>query len=256
MELRVLGAHNRESKITGFASYLIDGALVLDADGLTRALTFEEQKGIRAVLLSHRHFDHVRDLLPLGIGLGTSEHPVDIYAIEDTVQFVSDKLLDDSLYPNFLRWPTPENPIFRLHTLEFFHEYEILGYKVKPVPVPHTVPAAGFQISSGDSSLFYTGDTRDGLSKAWPHISPWTILVEVTFGNKAEEAGSVIGHLTPWLIEKSLADFVSQKGYAPKVIVAHINPPWEDAILRELADVQERLGLNILVSSEGISVAV
>ena len=256
MELRVLGAHNMESKNTSFASYLVDGVLVLDAGGLTRALTFEEQKGIRAVLLSHRHFDHVRDLLPLGIGLRTSEHPVDIYAIDDTVQYVSDKLLDGSLYPNFLRWPTPENPIFRLHTLEFFHEYEISGYKVKPVPVPHTVPAAGFQISSGDSSLFYTGDTGDGLSEVWPHVSPLTILVEVTFGNKAEEAGAVIGHLTPRLLEKSLTDFVSQKGYAPKVIVAHINPPWEDDIRRELADVQERLGLDILVSSEGISVAV
>ena len=256
MELRVLGAHNMESKDTGFASYLVDGVLVLDAGGLTRALTFEEQKGIRAVLLSHRHFDHVRDLLPLGIGLRTSEHPVDIYAIEDTVQFVSDKLLDGSLYPNFLRWPTPENPIFRLHTLELFHEYEILGYKVKPVPVPHTVPAAGFQISNGESNLFYTGDTGDGLSEAWPHLSPSTILVEVTFGNKAEEVAEVIGHLTPRLLEKSLADFVGQKGYAPKVIVAHINPPWEDDIRRELADVQERLGLDILVSSEGISVAV
>ena len=256
MELRVLGAHNMESKDTSFASYLIDGVLVLDAGGLTRALTFEEQKSIRAVLLSHRHFDHVRDLLPLGVGLRTSEHPVDIYAIEDTVRYVSDKLLDGSLYPNFLQWPTPENPIFRLHTLEFFQEYEVLGYKVKPVPVPHTVPAAGFEISNGEGSLFYTGDTGDGLSEAWPYISPATILVEVTFGNKAEEVAAVIGHLTPRLLEKSLADFVGQKGYAPRVIVAHINPPWEDDIRRELAEVQERLGLDILVSSEGISVPV
>ena len=208
------------------------------------------------MLLSHRHFDHVRDLPPLGIGLRTSEHPVDIYAIADTVQYVSDKLLDGSLYPNFLRWPTPENPIFRLHTLEFFHEYEILGYKVKPVPVPHTVPAAGFQISHGDSSLFYTGDTGDGLSVAWPHISPSTILVEVTFGNKAEEVAAVIGHLTPRLLEKSLADFLDQKGYTPKVVVAHINPPWEDDIRKELANVQERLGLDIVVSSEGTLVTV
>ena len=256
MELRVLGAHNMESKDTGFASYLVDGVLVLDAGGLTRALTFEEQRSIRAVLLSHRHFDHVRDLPALGIGLRTSEHPVDIYAIEDTVRYVSDKLLDGSLYPNFLHSPTPENPIFRLHALEFFQEYEILGYKVKAAPVPHTVPAAGFQISDGESSLFYTGDTGDGLSDAWPHISPSTILVEVTFGNKAEEVAPVVGHLTPRLLEKSLADFVGQKGYAPKVVVAHINPPWEDDIRRELAEVQERLGLDILVSSEGISVTV
>ena len=66
MELRVLGAHNMESKETRMESHLIDGVLLLDAGGPTRALTFQEQMGIRAIILSHRHFDHVRDLLPLG----------------------------------------------------------------------------------------------------------------------------------------------------------------------------------------------
>ena len=59
MDLRILGAHNMESKDTRFESHLIDGVLALDAGGLTRALSFEERRGIRAVLLSHRHFDHV-----------------------------------------------------------------------------------------------------------------------------------------------------------------------------------------------------
>ena len=67
MELRVLGAHNMESLSTRMEGHLIDGVLALDAGGLTRALTFEEQRGIRAVILSHRHFDHVRDILPLGL---------------------------------------------------------------------------------------------------------------------------------------------------------------------------------------------
>ena len=48
MELRVLGAHNMESKETRMESHLIDGVLALDAGGLTRALSFEEQQGMRA----------------------------------------------------------------------------------------------------------------------------------------------------------------------------------------------------------------
>ena len=99
MELRILGAHNAESKTTRLESHLIDKVLVLDAGGLTRSLSFEEQAGIRAVILSHRHFDHVRDLLPLGISLLNSGKTVDVYAIEDTVKFVSEKLLDGTLYP-------------------------------------------------------------------------------------------------------------------------------------------------------------
>ena len=94
MELRILGAHNMESKDTRMASHLIDGVLAIDAGGLTGALSFEEQQGIRAVILSYRHFDHVRDVIPLGATLRGMGGTVEIYAIKDTIDFVADKLLD------------------------------------------------------------------------------------------------------------------------------------------------------------------
>ena len=81
MRLRVLGAHNMESKDTQMECHLIDGVLALDAGSLARALSFEEQRGVRAVLLSHRHFDHLRDLLPLGITLWNTGLTVDVYGI-------------------------------------------------------------------------------------------------------------------------------------------------------------------------------
>ena len=248
MELRILGAHNMESKDTRMESHLIDGVLALDAGGLTRSLTFEEQRGIRAVILSHRHFDHVRDLLPLGIGLRGQGGTVDVYAIEDTIEFVTDKLLDGSLYPDFLSTPSPENPVFRLHTVEFLQEFKVLDYTAMAVPVPHAVPAAGFQISSGDTKLFYTGDAGEGLSGAWEHVSPGALLTEVTFGNENKERAAAAGHLTPHLLEEALAVFKDRWGYLPRVIVAHMNPPWEAVIRRELAEVEHRLGIEILIS--------
>ena len=248
MELRVLGAHNAESKTTRLESHLIDKVLVLDAGGLTRSLTFEEQSGIRAVILSHRHFDHVRDLLPLGIGLLNSGKTVDVYAIEDTVKFVSEKLLDGTLYPNFLNFPSLETPVFRMHAVEFFKEFDVLGYKAMAVPVPHAVPAAGFLITSGDTQLFYTGDTGKGLSDAWPHVSPNVLLTEVTFGNGDPDRAAVAGHLTPNLLEESLNDFKELKRYIPRIIVAHMNPSWEATVRRELAEVEQRLGLDIQIS--------
>lgn len=248
MELRVLGAHNAESNTTRMESHLIDNMLVLDAGGLTRSLTFEEQVGICAVILSHRHFDHVRDLLPLGAGLVSSGKTIDIYAIEDTVKFVSDKLLDGSLYPDFRIFPSLESPVFRLHTIEFFKKYQVLGYNVMAVPAHHAVPAAGFQITSGGTTLFYTGDTGKGLSDVWPHVTPDVVLTEVTYGNDDLDRAAVAGHLTPNLLEEALNDFQVLKGYIPKIIVAHMNPAWEVTIRRELADVERRLGIRIEVS--------
>ena len=98
MQLRILGAHNMESRDTRAESHLLDGVLALDAGSITRALSFEEQRGIRAVILSHRHFDHVHDLLPLGLPLLDTDITIDIYAIQDTVDFVKSKLLDGRRY--------------------------------------------------------------------------------------------------------------------------------------------------------------
>ena len=249
MQLRVLGAHNLESRDTRMESHLIDGVLALDAGGLTRALTFDEQRGIRAIILSHRHFDHVRDLLPLGLVLRDTGATVELYAIQDTADSVRSNLLDGILYPDFLASPSAENPTFRLNVVELHQPFKVLGYDAVAVPVPHSVPAAGFQLSNGRRKLFYTGDTGLGLSAAWKHVAPDILLTEVTFGNENEANALAVGHLTPALLDEALDEFHQELGYLPRVIVSHMNPPWEQQIRSELKELSERLGIEILISS-------
>ena len=249
MQLKILGAHNMESKDTRMESHIIDGVLALDAGSLARSLSFEEQRDIRALLLSHRHFDHVKDLLPLGITLWNTGLTMDVYGIKDTIDHVTAKLLDGNLYPDFLNNPSRENPVFRLHAIEYLTEFKVLDYTVIAVPVPHAVPAAGFQISSGASRLFYTGDAGPGLADAWEHVTPEVLLTEVTFGNQDEERALLVGHLTPRLLEEALIAFKDRRGYLPRVIVTHMNPPWEADIRRELKPVAANLGVELTVSA-------
>ena len=255
MELRVLGAHNMESDRTHFAAYLVDGVLALDAGSLTRTLTFEEQKKIRAVILSHRHFDHTRDLLPLGLNryILDAGVTVEVYAIKDTVDYVSSKLLDGTIYPVSPSQPSAENPSIRLNVVEFYEEFKVLDYTAMAVPVPHAVPAAGFQLSSGDTTLFYTGDAGKGLSDAWKHVAPNVLLTEVTFGNEYEKMAIELGHLTPSLLEEALADFKAERGYLPRVLVTHMNPPWESAVRTEIAALSSRLGIDVTVTRAGMT---
>ena len=256
MKLRVLGAHNMESKDTRMECHLIDGVLALDAGSLARALSFEEQRAVRTVLLTHRHFDHLRDLLPLGITLWNTGLTVDVYAIKDTIDFVTARLLDGKLYPDFLNLPSREHPVFRLHVVEYLREFKVLDYDVMAVPVPHEVPAAGFQILSGASRLFYTGDAGPGLADAWDHVSPKVLLTEVTFGNGDEERALIVGHLTPRFLEEALLAFKDKHGYLPKVIVTHLNPPWEEEIIRELEPVASSLGVELTVSWADMEVEI
>ena len=101
MEIRILGAHNIETRDTRLASLLIDGVLALDAGSLSSGLTLPEQGSIQAVLLTHHHFDHVRDLLTLGLATHELDATIEVYAIEDTVQHVRSHLMNGELYPDF-----------------------------------------------------------------------------------------------------------------------------------------------------------
>ena len=254
MELRVLGAHNVESRHTRMESHLIDGELALDAGSLTRSLTHDELRGIRAIILSHRHFDHVKDLLPLGIAVRNEGVTIDVYAIPDTVDAVRETLMNGRLFPDFLSSPSPDEPTFRMFTGAFYEPFDVLGYEVIAVPVPHSVPAAGFQISDGDMRLFYTGDTGRGLGAAWEHVAPDVLLTEVTFGNENEAGARAAGHLTPNLLMDELHKFREIHGRVPQVIVSHINPAWEDAVRKELSEITEATGQAFTVASADMSI--
>jgi 3',5'-cyclic-nucleotide phosphodiesterase len=248
MQLRILGTHNYESRDTRLASYVIDGVLALDAGSLTRALTFDELKQVRAVILSHRHFDHTRDLLPLGMHARNAGITIDIYGIADTIDFVTTTLLDTRNSPDFTKVPSPEHPAFLFHTVGLYREFQAVDYSAMLVPVDHAVPAAGVQLDDGDTKLFYTGDTGIGVSAVWEHVSPDVLLTEVTFGDENEGTAREVGHLTPGLLGQSLGDFKARHGYLPIVIATHINPMWEEAVRRELRDVSRQLGTEILVA--------
>ncbi len=248
MDLRILGAHNFESRDTRMASYIIDGVIALDAGGLTRSLTFDEQLAVEAVILSHRHFDHIRDLFPFGVYKGHSGSSADVFAIEDTMNSVLGTLLNTSNSPDFEQWPSPDRPTFRYHTIDFYTEFEVVGYTVKAVPVPHSAPAAGIQITDGRLKLFYTGDTGKKLSDAWQHVSPDVLLTEVTYGDDNEMQANSMGHLTPRLLGECLHEFKATHSYLPKVIASHINPPWEEQVRQGLKELSQDLGIEITVA--------
>ena len=248
MDLRILGTHNLESRETRMASYVIDGVIALDAGSITRSLTFDEQLAVEAVILSHRHFDHTRDLFPLGVYTGLAGSTTDIFAIEDTMDFVLGTLLDTRNCPDFGQWPSPDRPTFRYHTMDFYKEFNVLGYTATAVPVPHSAPAAGVQVTDGRVKLFYTGDTGRGLSDAWKHVSPDVLLTEVTYGNENEEQAQLMGHLTPRLLGECLHDFKATLGYLPMVIASHINPPWEEQVRQGLKELSRDIGIEITVA--------
>ena len=251
MRVRVLGAHNAASATTAPVSLLVDDVICIDAGAVHTALTIEEQRRVRAVLLTHRHFDHIHGV-PL-LAINTAGHGLThVYGLEPALADLQEHLINGVLYPTFL--PESKLPSLELRPIEPFEEVEIEGHTARAVPVEHGVVAVGYEVRSADGrSIFYTGDTGGGLASAWEHVTPDVLFCEVTYPD-SHGAGSK--HLTPARFETEMASYLDLKPAPARVIAVHMTPWLEAAIVAELAEVSRRLGVEIEPAYEGMVVEV
>ena len=250
MIIKFLGTHNAESKNTRLVSFLIDDVLAVDAGSLVSELTFPEQKKIKAILLSHGHYDHIR-AIP-AFAFNNSDRTTKVIATQKTLEILSSHLIDGVVYPEFTSNASfLQKAILQLVPLEPFKPRNIEGYKVRAVPVQHNLDGVGFEITAGDKTLFYTGDTGPGLSSIWGNISPQLIVTDLTWPNRLASSAKDAGHLCPEMLEEELIEFRRVNKYLPKVTVIHLSPQHESEIEREVRRIAKSLGISIDVAHEG-----
>ncbi len=252
MKIQFLGVHNCESQDTKLTSLLIDDILVIDAGGLTSSLSFPAQQKIKAILLTHQHYDHIRDVPAIALYLYLSGATIDIYSILPVYEALTTPPLNFKLYPNFLEQPQG-NPTIKFTVVGPLKSKQIEGYSILPVPVNHSVPTVGYQITSTDGKVvFYTGDTGPDLADCWERIAPQLLIIEASAPDRFEAFYKKRGHLTPGLLKQELTIFRELKGYLPQVVVVHLNPALEKEIETEIAAVAKDLNHPISVGYEGM----
>ena len=256
MELEILGAHNCESRDAKLTSLLIDGTVVIDAGSLTSSLSLEAQQRVKAILITHRHFDHIRDLATFGMN-AYMIGPINIYALDSVLEVISTHLLNEVLYPDFRNKPFPDKPALKFCPLEPNREVIIEGYAVLPLPVSHNVPTIGYQVTAPDKkSIFYTSDTGRNPSSLWEAVSPGLLVTEVSLPDKFESFAQESGHLTPRLLKQELLDFKRVRGYLPPIVTVHMSPHIEGEIKDEVAQVAEELAATITLGYEGMKISI
>jgi ribonuclease BN (tRNA processing enzyme) len=254
MQVRILGAHQGQTNSIGFMSLLVDGVLAIDAGGLTTALTLEEQERIEAVLVTHRHFDHIKDLVGLAHNnwLLKSTH---IYTTPDVRSALEAHVFNGVIWPRMDKQMGPYYPI-TWHEVRPGEEFALLGYRVVPVEVSHSVPAVGYLVSKDGRSVFYTADTREMGDPTWAALRPDLLIAETTMDSRYEEFAYQVGHMTPASLGRELRAFHIRQGYYPRTLACHINPHNEADVVRELEALAEELGADISPAKEGMRIEV
>jgi len=251
MKIRILGAHNCEGQGIKLVSLLIDEALALDAGGLASSLPIEAQLRLKAILLTHQHYDHIRDIPAMGMNALFYETSIRVYSTQAVRDALATHWLNGTIYSEFLERP-PENPRVKFTVVQPNQTFQIDGYDILVVPVNHTVPTVGYQVTSPDGKkVLYTGDTGPGLAGCWPQVSPDLLITEVTAPNRYEEFGRKLLHLTPSLLKEELIAFQKLKGYLPSVLLVHMNPKQEAEIEAEIVTLAKELGTRITLAKEG-----
>ncbi len=233
MKLRVLGSAGAE--FPGFRppAFLIDDHLLLDAGTIGAVLSEEEQWGVKDILITHAHLDHIRAIPALAdnIVIKNPEHTVAVHGTGDVITAMKDHLFNGVIWPDFTRIPTPGHPVLTFREIEIGRTFTVADHTVRAVEVNHTVPAVGYVISREGATLAYTGDT--GPTEAiWRHVSGIdALIVEVSFPDAMESLALLTGHLTSSLLRSELEKI----GTLPRrILVTHPKPQFYDTIRSEI----------------------
>lgn len=235
MKLQVLGCHGGELPSCRTTCFLVDETLALDAGALTSTLSLEQLAKIDHVLVSHSHFDHVKDLpLLADLLVGKRTRPVVIHASTECSATLRANMFNDALWPDFTKIPEPSNPVVQFEPFVPGEEFRFGEYRVKSVPVSHPVESCGFIVEKGGSAIAISGDTGP-TDELWRVLNGTrhlkALLLETSFPNSLQGLADVSGHLTPRTVATELQKF-DRNGTS--VLIYHLKPAYLTELRQEL----------------------
>jgi ribonuclease BN (tRNA processing enzyme) len=235
MKVRVLGCSGAIARDCRTTSFLLDSDLLVDAGTGVGDLTLEEMRGINHVLLTHSHLDHVA-ALPLMVDAVAAQRssPIEVYALQGTIDALKTHLFNNVIWPDFSRIPTPDAPFLTFHAIELEQILFLGGKSVEVLPAVHTVPAVGYAVSGATGYWVFTGDTERNPA-LWARINQLGVamlVIETAFSNRESDLARRSLHLSPHALAGEL-DFIDKTRSYP-IYITHTKPAETELIMAEI----------------------
>ena len=243
MKIRVLGCHGGELPQHRTTCFLLDGKLCIDGGSITSVLTLEEILQLDDILLTHSHFDHVKDIpLMTDLLVGKRETPLVVRGPEETLRCLGEDVFNNRLWPDFRTIPSPEQPVISFAPIPVGETFTLQGLEILAVPVHHPVYSVGYILKTENGSVAFSGDTGPTV-ELWKAINATpdvkAVFVELSFPDSMQWLADLSGHLTPRTLMAEL-DKLDRRG--AKIYLYHLKP----SVSAELKDAIAALGRDYL----------
>jgi cAMP phosphodiesterase len=250
MKVKVLGCSGSEAIGHNPPGFLVNDRVMLDAGTITAALTIGAQSKITDIFISHPHLDHLKSLLFLADNvIGRIRKPINIRSLPEVVDAMKKHVMNDVIWPDFTRIPTPENPVLRYAPLAAMKPVRTAGLTVKAIPMNHPVPAVGFLVSDGKTSFLYTADTGPN-EKIWKEAAKARnltgVIVDTSFPNHLDVIAGLSGHFTPARLHEDLT--AARVNNSVPIYIYHVKPVHRKKVISELRAMGRK---NIKILQEG-----
>jgi cAMP phosphodiesterase len=235
MKIKLVGSTVGNGAQHHFASsYIINDTVVIDAGTIGLVSPLAVQRGIRHVLLSHSHIDHV-GTLPLFLDNvhEPGESCPTIYASQFVLDSLQQDLFNDRVWPDLMRLSQTESPFLTLQAITANEPVKFADLSITPIELDHVVPTLGFIVADEKSAVAIVSDTAP-TERVWefarelPNLQ--AVFLEVAFPDALAWLADKSKHLTPATFAAEL-----QKLRRPvRTIAVHIKPAFHSQVVAEL----------------------